>query len=416
MRRSSPMIPYYLLAAALILLLCILPAGAESPTVMVADYTITPSVLQPGDVGTITATIRNTAGMASVQQGTGIQTGGAFENIRSTDISVNIESVQIVSTDVEVISGNYKRIGAIGPGQSIPITFLIRAPMQDGIYFPEIWIDVTGGQSVRQPIPLNVNTQIALVKKPALTAIKTVPEGVNPGEDAYAHVVLKNDGLSRAELVTIAVNCSSPTITQKTPSIIHVGSLDKGENATVDMIFATDKNTPIGINRVCLSITYVSPDGTTTTQDETLVIHVKGRARIGIASLSSDPVQIRSGDTVTLVIRLENTGTDNANSVRAAIDLPVSGTKEAFIGRIEPDNDAPAVFIFRAGDPGEYRYNLTIQYEDDYGVQTRTESLQMAVQGGNSVVLFIAAFLVIVLAGAGAYWYLARARKGSGDA
>ena len=410
------MIPYRPLLVFLLLFLCVVPAGAESPTVMVADYTITPSVLQPGDVGTITAIIRNTAGMASVQQGTGIQTGGAFESVRSTDISVNIESVQIVSRDVEVISGNYKRIGAIGPGQSIPITFLIRAPKQDGIYFPEIWIDVTGGQSVRQPIPVNVNTQIALVKKPALTAIKTVPEGINPGEDAYAHVVLRNDGLSRADLVTVAVNCSSPTITQKTPSIFHVGSLEKGANATVDMIFATDKNTPIGINRVCLSITYVSPDGTTTTQDETLVIHVKGRARIGIASLSSDPVQVKSGDTVTLIIRLENTGTDNANSVRAGIDLPVSGTKDAFIGRIEPDNDAPAVFIFRAGDPGEYRYNLTVQYEDDYGVQSRTESLQMAVQGGNPLSLFIAALIVIALFGAGAYWYLARGRKGSGDA
>ena len=52
-----------------------------------------------------------------------------------------------------LISGNFKQVGEIGPGQSIPITFLIRAPARDGIYFPEIWIDVTGGESVRQPIP-----------------------------------------------------------------------------------------------------------------------------------------------------------------------------------------------------------------------------------------------------------------------
>ena len=178
---------------------------------------------------------------------------------RVTDIGVNIESVQLESKDVEVISGNYKRIGAIGPGQSIPITFLIRAPAQDGIYFPEIWIDVTGGQSVRQPIPVNVNTQIALLKKPALTAIKTVPDGVNPGDDISAQVVLKNDGLSRADQITVTVNSSSPSITQKTASTYHVGSLLKGENATLDMVFSTDKKAPIGLNRVLLAIIVCKP-------------------------------------------------------------------------------------------------------------------------------------------------------------
>jgi hypothetical protein len=187
----KPLLPA-LACLFIVLLLVVVPAHAENPTVIVADYVISPSVLQPGDVGTITATIRNTAGSANLRENTGIQSGGTFENTKVTDISVNIESVQLESKDVEVISGNYKQIGAIGPGQSIPITFLIRAPAQDGIYFPEIWIDVTGGQSVRQPIPVNVNTQIALLKKPALTAIKTVPDGVNPGDDISVQVVLKN--------------------------------------------------------------------------------------------------------------------------------------------------------------------------------------------------------------------------------
>ena len=62
----------------LALLILPLPVLAESPTVIVADYTLTPSVLQPGDVGTITATIRNTAGSASIRENTGILTGGAF--------------------------------------------------------------------------------------------------------------------------------------------------------------------------------------------------------------------------------------------------------------------------------------------------------------------------------------------------
>jgi hypothetical protein len=67
--------------------------------------------------------IRNTASSATLQQNTVIQTGGSFENIRNTDIGVNIESVRLDSKDVMVISGNYNRIGVIG--SSTPSLFLM---------------------------------------------------------------------------------------------------------------------------------------------------------------------------------------------------------------------------------------------------------------------------------------------------
>jgi len=412
--RIKPFLPA--LACLLVLFLAMVPVQAENPTVIVADYIISPSVLQPGDVGTITAVIKNTAGSATISEKSGILSGGEFASTKSTDIGVNIESVQLESRDVTVISGNYKQIGVIGPGQSIPITFLIRAPAKDGIYFPEIWIDVTGGQSVRQPIPVNVNTQIAILKKPALTAIKTVPEGISPGEEITARVVLQNDGQSPAEQVTVAINCSSPSITQKTPSTVHAGTLQKGQNSTIDMVFATDKNAPIGISRVCLLITYANPDGSITTQNEVIGIHVRGSAKIGIASISTDPVRIRKGDAVSLIIRLENTGTDNANSVKASIDLPMSGGKDAYVGKIEPNNDAPAVFALQAGNPGTWPYNLTVRYEDDYGVQTRNETLQMTVTDGDSSGLIVVILLILILCGGGGYWFFVLRKKGSSDA
>ncbi|HSQ94008.1 MAG TPA: S-layer protein [Methanoregula sp.] len=403
------------LACLLVLVLAIVPVLAENPTVIVADYTISPSVLQPGDVGTITAVIRNTASSATLSEKTGIQSGGEYTSTKSTDIGVNIESIQLDSTDVEVISGNYKRIGALGPGQSIPITFLIRAPAKDGIYFPEIWIDVTGGQSVRQPIPVNVNTQIAILKKPALTALKSVPAAVNPGDELSAQVVLQNDGLSRADQITVTVNSSSPSITQKTTSTYHIGSLLRGENTTLAMVFSTDKKAPIGLNRVYLTIEYANPDGTLTTQTEVMAIHVMGRARIGIASVSVDPVRIKKGDAVSLIIRLENTGTDNANSVKASIDLPMSGGKDAYVGKIEPNNDAPAVFTLQAGNPGTWPYNLTVRYEDDYGVQTQSETLQMTVTEGDSTILIVAVLLILIMGGGGGFWYFVLRKKGSGN-
>jgi hypothetical protein len=407
------LVPACLIAAFFLLAI---PVSAEGPTVMVADYTITPAVLQPGDIGTITAIIRNTASSSTIRENTGIQSGGTFASTKDTDIGVNIESVQLDSRDVEVISGNYKRIGAIGPGQSVPITFLIRAPAKDGIYFPEIWIDVTGGQSVRQPVPVNVNTQIALLKKPALTVLKTVPESVNPGDEIPVRVILNNNGLSRADEITVVVDATTTSITPKTPGTYHIGELARGENTTLDMVFFSDKKTPLGLNRVLLTLTYANADGTINTQTEMLGIPVRGSAKIGIASLSTDPVRIKKGDQVTLVIRLENTGTDNANSVKATIDLPMAGSHDAYVGTIEPDTDAPAVFALQATDPGTYTYNLLVQYEDDYGVRTQNETLRMTVLDGDATgpVLF-GLLILLVCAGAG-YWYFVLKNKGSSNA
>jgi hypothetical protein len=407
------LVPAGLIAAFFLLAI---PVSAEGPTVMVADYTITPAVLQPGDIGTITAIIRNTASSSTNRENTGIQSGGTFASTKDTDIGVNIESVQLDSRDVEVISGNYKRIGAIGPGQSVPITFLIRAPAKDGIYFPEIWIDVTGGQSVRQPVPVNVNTQIALLKKPALTVLKTVPESVNPGDEIPVRVILNNNGLSRADEITVVVDATTTSIIPKTPGTYHIGELARGENTTLDMVFFSDKKTPLGLNRVLLTLTYANADGTINTQTEMLGIPVRGSAKIGIASLSTDPVRIKKGDQVTLVIRLENTGTDNANSVKATIDLPMAGSHDAYVGTIEPDTDAPAVFALQATDPGTYTYNLLVQYEDDYGVRTQNETLRMTVLDGDATgpVLF-GLLILLVCAGAG-YWYFVLKNKGSSNA
>lgn len=408
-------IPHTCIFLLLALLILPFPVLAESPTVMVADYKITPPVLQPGDVGTITATIRNTAGSASIRENTGILTGGAFESTRTTDIGVNIESIQLNSNDVEVISGNYKQVGSIGPGQSIPITFLIRAPAKDGIYFPEIWIDVTGGQSVRQPVPVNVNTQVAILKKPGLTALKTVPDGVNPGDDFTVRVILNNDGLSRADQIAVFVNSSTSSFAPKTPSTYHIDSLLKGENTTLDMVFSSDKKAPLGLDLILLTLSYANADGTITTQTETLGIPVKGRAKIGIASVSMDPERIKKGDQVSLIIRLENTGTDNANSVKASIDLPLSGGKDAYVGKIEPNNDAPAVFALQAGNPGTYSYNLTVRYEDDYGVLSQTETLQMTVLDGDSTGLIILIVLVLIIGAGAGYWYIVIRKKRTGD-
>ena len=418
MRRTAASLSRIIAALCLLALLTIpAPSAAEDPSIVVADFTVSPAVLQPGDLGTITATIRNTASTASLTRTENLADpdGGTFASTRSTDITVNIERVRLSGGAVEVLSGDSARIGALGPGESVPVTFLVRAPAADGVYFPEVWIEVTDGRSVRKSVPLNVNTQLALLKKPGLTVEKTVPDGVSPGDDIPVRVDIRNDGLARADQVTVTVNSSSPSITPKTPGTYHLGTLLRGRNTTIEMVFFSDRSAPLGLNPVHLTLTYASADGTTVSQTETIGARLRGQADLGIASLSTDPARIAAGDPISLVVRLENTGTDTANSVKASIDLPFQGSTDGFVGRIEPNNDAPAVYALVAGDPGTYNYNLSVQYEDDYGVHTQEESLRLVVQEGSSP-LPLLAVIILALAVVGAAWYLRRKRVGRADA
>ena len=418
MRRTAAPLSRLLAALCLLALLAgPAPVAAEDPSIVVADFAVSPAVLQPGDLGTITATIRNTASTGSITE-TGNLTGsdgGTIASTRRTDITVTIERVRLSGGAVEVISGDSVRVGALGPGESVPVTFLVRAPAADGVYFPEIWVDVSDGQSVRKSVPVNVNTQLVALKKPGLTVEKIVPDAINPGDDFPVRVDIRNDGLARADQVTVAVNSSSASITPKTPGTYHLGTLLRGRNTTLEMVFSSDRRAPLGLTPLVLTVTYASADGTTVSQTETVGARLRGRADLGIASLSTDPARISAGDPVSLVVRLENTGTDTANSVKASIDLPFSGSTDAFVGRIEPNNDAPAVYALVAGDAGTYAYNLSVQYEDDDGVHTHEETLRLTVQDGGSP-LPLLAVIVLALAAVGAALYLRRKRAGGANA
>jgi hypothetical protein len=398
------------------IMLCLIIAAvsAADPTVIVTDYTVTPAVLMPGDTGTITITIKNTAQAATEKENTGIVQGGVFASTKNTDINVFIENVHLDPDGITVLNEDFDRVGELGPGQSVPVTFVIRAPPESGIYFPEAWIDVKDGRSTRFPILVNVNTDIATQKKPSLAISKTLPARVAPGDDIAAELTVENTGLTRASDIAIVVNSTVKSIALTTTGRYYIASLDPGEKSTISLRFASDRNTPVGINPVTLSVSYNNMDGTTERQTETLGIPFKGRAEIAISSVTTDPVRPVPGNPFTLVVRVENTGTDRATSVRATLDSGFAGTKDAFIGSIDKDSDAPAIFYLQATKDGTVPAAISITYYDEYGTHTVNETTAIMTSPASPLPLIIA--ILILCAGAGAaYWYY-RIRPGNGHA
>jgi hypothetical protein len=389
--------------------------GTTNPTVMITNYEVTPAVLLPGDLGTVTLTIRNTAESASVKENSGIVSGGTFANTKNTDINVFIENVHLEANGITVLTGDFDRLGELGPDQSIPVTFVIRAPEQSGIYFPEAWIDVKDGRSTRYPVTVNVNTDISTQKKPALSVLQQLPDRVAPGETCTAEILVRNTGLTRASDISMIVNSTTKSLVLSTSGRYYAEHLDPGDMTNLTLRFATDKNTPVGIDPVILSITYRNPDGTTERQTETIGIPVKGRADIAISSVSTDPVRPVPGSTFTLIIRVENTGTDQATSVRTTLDSPFAGTKTAFIGSIDKDSDAPGIFYLQATKDGTVPANLTVSYSDDFGPHTISEPVTVQTSGASGLATGVIVLLILGACAGAAYWYF-RIRPGKGHA
>jgi hypothetical protein len=383
---------------------------ADQPTVFIESYTVTPQVLAPNDYGTIAVIIRNTAGSATLTELTGQSTGGGIASTRVVDIPIQIDAISLEGNGINVISETYRRFGSLGPGQSATVTFAIQAPNKEGIYFPEVWVDINGGKSVRYPVPVNVNSKSQMLRSPTIVVGKSLPDTINPGESFPVVLELKNAGTLRAGQVLLSVNTSTSSIGVKGSNTVVLNDLEGGASKTVTIDFLTDKKAPIGLQNVLLNFDYQLPDGTVKHQTEVIDVLFKGKAELGFVSVDTNPPRLTENTPFDLTIRIENTGTGEAKQVSAVVDLPSEGKKESFIGKIKPGNDAPAIFLLEGAKPGNHPYTLSITYTDDMGTHTMTRDMNLRVPQADTSGTIIIILVILVILGfvAYRYWYLPR--------
>jgi hypothetical protein len=388
----------------------VVPVSAESaPTVTITDYKVNPSVLMPDSLGTITITIKNTAASASIIEKSGqIKDTAGFTVEKTTDINVNLENVQLEGYGIEVLSKAFDRVGEIGPGQSISLTFSIRAPSKSGIYYPEVWIDTTGGKSTRYPIPVNVNTAVGIQRQAILIMDSSLGATANPGEEIPVTLTIRNAGQTLADDVTIKIENTSAVVAPKSADLYHLGVISAGEQQTVQLVLLSDKKANAGLVRIPVTISYSAIDGILQTQKTGIDLIMKGKAELGFVSVDTNPPRLTENTPFDLTIRIENTGTGEAKQVSAKIDLPSEGTKEAFIGKIKPGNDAPAIYLLEGAKAGNHPYNLTITYTDDMGVHTMTRQMNVRVPAADNSGNLILGLIILAILGfvAYRYWYL----------
>jgi hypothetical protein len=399
-----------IIAFALIVVTAPQVSADNVPTVTITDYKVNPSVLMPDSRGTITIIVKNTAASASLSEKSGQLSADTYAVVKTTDINVNIENVKLEGNGIKVLSNAFDRVGAIGPGQSLPFTFSIEAPSSTGMYYPEVWIDTTGGKSTKYPIPVNVNTALGIQKK-AILIVDSAPTGSqNPGDEIPVTVTIFNSGQMLADDVTLKIENVSSTVAPKNTDLYHIGAVPAGTKQTLSLVLLSDKKTPAGLVRIPVTVKYNSVDGVPQTQLTGIDVMFKGKAELGFVSVDTNPARLTEGTPFDLTIRIENTGTGEAKQVSATVDLPVEGKKEAFIGKIKPGNDAPVIFLLEGARSGTLPYNLTIKYTDDMGDHTMTRPMNLRVPPTDNSGNLILGLIVLGILGflAYRYWYLPR--------
>jgi hypothetical protein len=399
------------------LVVAIIPAvqATDAPTVTITDYTVSPSVLMPDSLGTITVTLKNTASSASTTEKSGKLAADDYSVITTADITVNIDTVHLEGNGLKVLTKDYDKAGSLGPGQSIPLTFSIQAPTKSGLYYPEVWVDVKNGANTKYPIPVNVNTAIGIQKQAILIMDSSLDGSVNPGEEIPVTLTVSNAGQLLADDVTLVVTNVSGKLAPKSADLYHLGMIGAGEQKSVSIILLSDKQAGAGLVRVPVMINYNTIDGRPVAESTGIDVVLKGKAELGFVSVDTSPSRLSEGTPFDLTIRIENTGTGEAKQVSAKVDLPADGTREAFIGKIKPGNDAPAIFLLEGMKGGSYAYNLTITYTDDMGVHTDTRPMNLRVTPADNSGSVILVLLVLAVIGflAYRYWYLPR-KNGDG--
>jgi hypothetical protein len=233
-----------------------------------------------------------------------------------------------------------------------------------------------------------------------------------PGEEFYLRTEVKNAGNGNAKNVRVMLdlNSSSPMIPLQ-DNVFFIENLSAGGSENLSFKLLLGSNAGVQPYRIPLRITASNEAETLQiNKSQEIGVNVLNRAKINIASLKFDPEMPERGQKVSMILRLENVGEGEARFVKARLErLRGSGSTDAFLGRLDKDDDAPAVFTFIPEKSGEQEVTLLVEYEDDFGDHRLSEDLTFnVIRKGGSILPFA---LVAVLVLAVALFYLKKKGK-----
>ena len=276
----------------------------------------------------------------------------------TSTISAEIETIRLSSSSREIEwlregfqRSEYYNVGALGPGESVTISFPIKATAyaSDRTYFPEVYIEVENGENVRFPVRVKVDSSEVEILD------KDIPSEISLSESKQMAMVVANNRPNQVNGVNVIVNSKNDGL-EFTPERIFIGNLAAYEKREVNFSLETsgmaDKN-----EEFSFVVTY--KNGVNLHQNELKSsVFVRSIADVKLILVNA-PEEIDKGDVAKIDFDVANGMTKD---IKAVSVVPVmEGVRilpsEYFIGDMEVGDVFSASFDvytsdLRTGDTG----------------------------------------------------------------
>jgi len=236
------------------------------------------------------------------------------------------------------------------------------------------------------------NIKIEIEGKPDLVLMNSSisPQVITPGDEFLLTTDVTSVGTGNSKNIRVSLELDKlPQIISLDDNSRFIQRLKSQESEAISFRLKIAGDTEPTSYNIPIMITCTDEtENESVTSSEVIGLDVQGKAKLTIANIKTDPLLGSVNEEMTLTIRIENAGEGDAKSVKVAImDLPFPGIKEAFLGKLEADDDSPAVFTLIPDKSGEFTYSLLITYEDDFGEYTTIEELNLVVKSSNTGIL-----------------------------
>ncbi|CAG0999912.1 hypothetical protein METP2_03184 [Methanosarcinales archaeon] len=367
----------YVIAAALAFILIITPVNAELGIVL---DSLSPQPVEPGQDFVLSVTLSN-------------------ENSDASDVMLTLlpDSYIILKNEHDRVTtiGNIIKYGAFTK------TYQLHANSNavSGSYEIDLstrWLN-NGQLRISNK---TINVIVRGTPQLAISNITITPELISPLDTFDIAFVVSNEGAGIShDVIVSTVTEGLPFVTAGTDTKV-IKTLDRGEQIQLGFRIMVKDKADISSYSIPVKMEYKDENGKNISSQSTVGVKVLGRAKLSVANIKTEPQNPSQGEHFTVTMRIENSGTGDAKSSKITFTTPLEGNKTAFLGKIKPNDDAPAIFTFIASESGNIPYSASVEFEDDLGIHTRTWELNQYVSGkeGNSLMAPVSIVAVVVAA------------------
>lgn len=273
-------------------------------------------------------------------------------------------------------------LGSLSPGNSREMTFYISVSSQakTGVY--PLTFKIKEGIKVKdQDVLINVvgipDIMFDVVK---------IDKNIAPADTFNVELNLINIGTGNSRKIKITSN--DEDFAFKNSNLYYIDGLKSSESKLINLSMVADSSIDSGLYQIPLSIEMIGENGQTYISNQNLNIELIDRAEISLKDLKLKPASVIVGKPVNLEIRIENIGVGEADNVYVELKFDsegVTGSKKAYVGRLDKNDESPAFFTLNSQVEGKYPGKILIHYTDDLGEHSITESFNVNFKEDTSI-------------------------------